>query len=124
MVALIACNALLLGISLTDTLQFEVFAVLMALTILFIGSAWPNLRPLTLQPLGNVAGTASSFLGCVSMISVVILSGIIAQLCSGTTDLLHVFFVVFGLLGVVGMFIAKGRAVWSAGALEEQTQAT
>jgi DHA1 family bicyclomycin/chloramphenicol resistance-like MFS transporter len=109
MVAFIAVTAVWLAIDLIlGTMPLWLFMSLLALTVLAQGLAWGNIGSLAMEPLGEVAGTASAVFGSFSTVGAAFLGYGIAQTFNGTTTPVIASFFVFGIL-VVGCFlIAEG----------------
>ncbi len=87
-----------------------VFVVLLALTLLCFGLMMPNFNALAMEPMGRIAGTASSFVGAVTTGVAAMLGLWVGQHYDGTVMPLLVGFAVFGTLGVlIVLFTERGR---------------
>lgn len=107
-----ALSALQLGIStaLGGVMPFPLFLVLMLLTFCMFGFIGTNFNALALDPLGHVAGTASSVLGFMQTLGGGLLGAAIGSFYDGTLRPLYLGFVVLSLASLGAVFIAeKGR---------------
>jgi DHA1 family bicyclomycin/chloramphenicol resistance-like MFS transporter len=85
--------------------QFLIFVSLMALSQ---GVAWGNIGALMMEPLGEVAGTATAVFGALSTVGAAIIGYLIAQSFDGTPTPVVAAFFIMGLL-IVGCFLAAER---------------
>ena len=109
MVAFVGVTGVWLAIDLLPgTMPLWLFMGMLALTVLAQGLAWGNVGSLAMEPLGEVAGTASAVFGSFSTVGAAFLGYGIAQTFNGTTTPVIASFFVFGIC-VVGCFlIAEG----------------
>lgn len=89
---------------------FWVFLVLVTLTMTSFGFIGANFNAMAMEPLGEIAGTASSVIGTVSTLGGAILGYIMGQLFYGTTQPLSLAFCLYGLcaMGCI-LFAERGR---------------
>ena len=102
---------LVLTLSWTDNLlPFPLFIVLFALAMFQFGWIGSNFNSLAMEPLGHVAGTASSVLGFMGTAGGAILGGAIGQAFNGTSVPLVAGFFILSIIGLVFVLIAeKGK---------------
>ena len=77
------------------------FVVLQALTMIFFGLIGSNAGALAMEPMGHIAGTASSLQGLLSTVGAALIGLVIGQLFNGTTIPLVAGFAICGLLGLM-----------------------
>ncbi|MDX7950651.1 multidrug effflux MFS transporter [Lichenihabitans sp. Uapishka_5] len=86
------------------------FAVLQALTMFCFGLVASNFGALAMEPLGHVAGTASSVQGFVTTVGGAALGFLVGQHFDGTTLPLEIGFLSYGVLGLILVLYAeRGR---------------
>jgi len=108
-VAFISINAAHLGLLSVGADGFAVFYVCMVASFFCFSLVGANFNSLAMEPLGQVAGTASAALGFVSTILAGTLGAIIGQRFDGTTVPLVTGFLV---LGVVTLVIVLATERW------------
>ncbi|MCB4769545.1 multidrug effflux MFS transporter [Ancylobacter sp. Lp-2] len=86
------------------------FVVLQAVTMFFFGLVVSNFNAMAMEPVGHVAGTASSLLGFTTTIGGAVMGSSLGQMFDGTTLPLTLGFALFGIgaLGFV-LFAERGR---------------
>lgn len=86
------------------------FAILQAALMFCFGLVASNFNAMAMEPVGHVAGTASSLLGFVSTVGGALLGFLVGQHFDGTTLPLSVGFAIFGLVGLgLVLFAERGR---------------
>jgi MFS transporter, DHA1 family, multidrug resistance protein len=86
------------------------FAVLQALTMACFGLAGSNFGSMAMEPVGHIAGTASSIQGCISTVCGALIGIAIGQSFDGTTRPVAVGYLVVGLLALlVVLFAERGK---------------
>lgn len=92
------------------TPPFWLFMPLLALTLFFFGLMMPNFSAMAMEPMGRIAGTASSFTGAV-MTGIGALGGyLIGRFFDGTVLPLVAGFTICGLLALVMVLVTeRGR---------------
>lgn len=108
----IAINALwLLAETFGPTpLPFVVFMAFFAVSMFQFGWIGGNFQTLAIEPLGHVAGTASSVLGFISTVGGSLLGAIVGQAFDGTSRPLVAGYFFLGVIGLVFVLIAeKGK---------------
>lgn len=114
---LIVTGAWLL-VCLTTDIPLWLFLIFVCLAALSQGIAWGNVGALMMEPLGEVAGTATAVFGALSTVGAAIIGYIIAQAFDGTpTPVVAAFFI--GGLFIMGSFLVaeNGRLYRSTNAL-------
>ena len=107
-----AATALLhLGIDLASGQPpLALFVVLMALTLFCFGLIMPNFNALAMEPMGRIAGTASSFVGAVTTGLGAALGLWVGQEYDGSVTPLLAGFAAFGLAGLAIVLVTeRGR---------------
>ncbi len=103
----IACALVILGISLVGTPPFWLYyGLLIALQFCFAWSS-SNLNSLSMEPLGQVAGTAAAVFGFLQTVGGAIIGTIIGQLFNGTTVVNAAAWTVMGTLVLACVLIAE-----------------
>ena len=86
------------------------FAAFQAATMFCFGLLGPNFGSLAMEPVGHIAGTASSVQGFVTMVGGALLGLLVGQSFAGTTVPLTLGFSGYGLLALaVVMVTERGR---------------
>jgi DHA1 family bicyclomycin/chloramphenicol resistance-like MFS transporter len=93
--------ALHLAISLAFGEDLVVFIILQALTMACFGLMSANMSAVAMQPLGHIAGTASSVQGVITTIGGALIGLAVGQQFNHSTIPLHVGFTLCGLSGLV-----------------------
>ena len=106
----LAINALWLALTLASKdhhLPFAVFIVLFALAMFQFGWIGSNFNSLAMEPLGHVAGTASSVLGFMGTAGGTVIGAIIGQSFNGTSLPLVIGFFTLSVIGLIFVLIAE-----------------
>ena len=112
----IAISALHAGVSLTGHETLVSFAVLQAGVMFCFGLVASNFGSLAMEPLGHVAGTASSVQGFVTTFGGALLGFAVGQRFDGTTVPLALGFVIYGLLALGIVLLAERGRLFGASA--------
>ncbi|WP_442969797.1 multidrug effflux MFS transporter [Roseibium sp. Sym1] len=97
-------------LSALDMENFWVFMVLATLIMTSFGFLGANFNAMAMEPLGAIAGTASSVIGTVSTLGGAILGYVMGQLFDGTTQPLGLAYTVYGLAAIGCILYAeRGR---------------
>ncbi|AOF89577.1 drug resistance transporter, Bcr/CflA subfamily protein [Sinorhizobium sp. RAC02] len=109
LVGFLAVNALWLVLTLLwpGHVPFAIFIVLFALSMFQFGWIGSNFNSLAMEPLGHVAGTASSVLGFMGTAGGTIIGAIIGQSFNGTALPLVMGFFVLSIIGLIFVLIAE-----------------
>ncbi|MFN3251319.1 multidrug effflux MFS transporter [Roseibium album] len=90
--------------------NFWLFLVLVTLIMTSFGFMGANFNAMAMEPLGAIAGTASSVIGTISTLGGAILGYIMGQLFDGTTQPLGLAYAVYGLCAIGCILYAeRGR---------------
>jgi DHA1 family bicyclomycin/chloramphenicol resistance-like MFS transporter len=110
LIGYIAVSALHLGIVLAGWETIWSFALMQAGLMFCFGLVASNFNAMAMEPVGHVAGTASSLLGFVSTIGGALLGFLVGQHFDGTTLPLSVGFAAFGVVALLLVLVAeRGR---------------
>jgi DHA1 family bicyclomycin/chloramphenicol resistance-like MFS transporter len=116
MLGFVALSLLHLGIALAlGRPPLVVFVSLLALTLLCFGLMMPNFNALAMEPMGRIAGTASSFVGSVTTAIAAVLGLYVGQLYDGTVIPLLAGFAVFGVVGALIVLLTERGRLFAAG---------
>ena len=97
-------------LSLFGTIPFALFLLLFALAMFQFGLIGSNFNALAMEPLGHVAGTASSVLGFMGTAGGGLIGALLGQAFDGTTTPLGAGFLGVSLIGLIFVIIAeKGK---------------
>ncbi|QRI65908.1 multidrug effflux MFS transporter [Shinella sp. PSBB067] len=109
LVGFLAVNAiwLLLTLAWTPHVPFPIFIVLFALAMFQFGWIGSNFNSLAMEPLGHVAGTASSVLGFMGTAGGTVIGAIIGQSFNGTALPLVAGFFILSVIGLIFVLIAE-----------------
>jgi DHA1 family bicyclomycin/chloramphenicol resistance-like MFS transporter len=120
MIVFVVVTAIWLAFALVGVMPLWFFMVMLALAMLAQGLAWGNVGSLAMEPLGEVAGTASAVFGSFSTVGAAFLAFGIAQTFNGTTTPVIASFFVFGVCVLLCFLVAErgklfgGRPVGTA----------
>jgi len=117
MLGFVTLSLLHLGIALAlGRPPLVVFVVLLALTLLCFGLMMPNFNALAMEPMGRIAGTASSFVGSVTTAIAAVLGLYVGQAYDGTVIPLLAGFAAFGVLGALIVLLTERGRLFAGGA--------
>jgi DHA1 family bicyclomycin/chloramphenicol resistance-like MFS transporter len=102
-----AISGLHLAVAFTNQ-SLAVFILLQGLTMASFGLASANFGALAMQPLGHIAGTASSVQGTIGTICGALLGLAIGQSFNGTTIPMVAGFFIFGASALLVVFVTEG----------------
>ncbi len=108
-------SAVWLAISYIGNPPFWLFLSLFAAIMFTFGWCSSNLNALSLEPLGSVAGTASSVYGSIQTVLSALLGMLVGQMFDGTQLPLAAGFTGFGLLALVSILIAEQGKLFGVG---------
>ncbi|WOC17184.1 multidrug effflux MFS transporter [Pseudochrobactrum sp. MP213Fo] len=101
---------LLLSAMLDGPVPFPIYIVIFALIMFCFGSIGGNFNALAMEPLGQVAGTASSVLGFVQSLTGAAIGTVIGQSFDGTTVPMSLGYFSVGAIAMVFVLVAeKGK---------------
>ncbi|MEX3009420.1 multidrug effflux MFS transporter [Hoeflea sp. TYP-13] len=101
LIAFATLGTILLVISFAGTPPFLVAYLLLAAIAGAFGLVPPNFNALAMEPLGHIAGTASSVMGVISFTGGAVLGAVVGQAFDGTLVPLAMGYAVFGWTAVV-----------------------
>jgi DHA1 family bicyclomycin/chloramphenicol resistance-like MFS transporter len=109
LIGFLAVNTLWLGLTLVwpTHVPFAIFIVLFALAMFQFGWIGSNFNSLAMEPLGHVAGTASSVLGFMGTAGGALIGAIIGQAFNGTALPLVMGFFILSVIGLIFVLIAE-----------------
>ncbi|MCP4317642.1 MAG: multidrug effflux MFS transporter [Hyphomicrobiales bacterium] len=110
LIAFATLGTILFVISLAGTPPFLVAYLLLAAIAGAFGLVPPNFNALAMEPLGHIAGTASSVMGVISFTGGAVLGAIVGQAFDGTLVPLAFGYALFGWLAVaIILWTEKGK---------------
>lgn len=109
-----ALSAVLLIASLAGQPPLWLFLGLLSAIMFMFGWAASNMNSLSLQPLGTVAGTASSVFGFIQTLGGALLGGFVGQQFDGTVVPMALGYFVLGAIAVVCVLIAERGRLFGA----------
>ncbi len=114
LLALIALSLLHLVVIGVGRESLETYMLFQALSMTCIGLCGSNFGAMAMEPVGHIAGTASSIQGFITSVGAVVVGSIIGQAYDGTTYPLALGYLAIGVavLGVV--FFTEGRSLFRA----------
>lgn len=109
-------SAIWLILAVSNLLPFPVFFAIMLVIQFFFGWAASNMNSLSMEPLGNVAGTAASVFGFTQTVGGAVLGTYIGQHFDGTLVPNATGYVVMGTLVLICVLIAEKGKLFGVGA--------
>lgn len=103
LLSVVIADAAALAIAATGALTLPMFLAVQAGNMFAFGILLPNLTAMSVNPLGRIAGTASSMYGFVSTTVGAVLGGIIGQCFDGSVRPLFAAYVLLGSAGLAAM---------------------
>ncbi|ODT72318.1 MAG: MFS transporter [Pelagibacterium sp. SCN 63-23] len=99
-----------LVLALNDMLPLWLFFTLLAIIMFCFGWSASNMNSLSMEPLGNVAGTAASVFGFIQTVGGAVIGSFTGQMFDGTTVPTATGYFLMGIMALVFILIAeKGR---------------
>ncbi len=89
---------------------------MLALSLFCFGLLMPNFNAIAMEPMGRIAGTASSFIGCVTTAVAAVIGLVIGQQFDGTVFPLVAGFAACGLLGLALVLVTERGRLFRTGA--------
>jgi DHA1 family bicyclomycin/chloramphenicol resistance-like MFS transporter len=114
LIGFLIVSAIWFVLSLFGTVSFPLFITLFALAMFQFGLIGSNFNSLAMEPLGHVAGTASSVLGFMGTAGGGLIGALIGQAFDGTTTPLAFGFVSVAVIGLVFVLIAERGKLFHA----------
>jgi len=109
-----AVSAIWFILSLFGTIPFPLFLTLFALAMFQFGLIGSNFNSLAMEPLGHVAGTASSVLGFMGTAGGGAIGALIGQAFNGTTTPLALGFLSVSVIGLAFVLVAEHGKLFQA----------
>ncbi len=103
----LAGSMVLALLSITGQLGVVAFCALMGSTLFFFAWTFPNFNAIAMEPLGEVAGTASSFIGFFTTAVSALLAWLIGQAFDGTVAPLGLSFAVLSAAAVFTVWVTE-----------------
>ncbi len=92
------------------------FIGLISLTLFCFGLMMPNFNSIAMEPMGRIAGTASSFVGAVTTAVAVVLGLAVGQSFDGTVMPLLLGYACFGLIALAVVLVVERGRLFGTGA--------
>lgn len=100
------------------TVPLPIFLTLFAIAMVFFGMIGSNLTSIAMEPLGALAGTASSVQGFIQTITGALLGALIGQAFDGTVFPLSISFAMLGAASLACVFIGEKGVLFKSGATQ------
>ena len=110
LVTLIVLNVIHLGLALSGNETLLAFMLLQGGSVFVFGFLASNLNTLAMEPLGHVAGTASSMIGFFSTVAGALIGLMVGHLFNGSVSPLVGAYVVLGTLALVTVYYTERPA--------------
>ncbi len=110
--ALIALSLLHLAVIATGTETLITYMLFQALSMTCIGLCGSNFGAMAMEPVGHIAGTASSIQGFITSVGAVIVGSLIGQAYDGTTYPLAIGYLAIGVGVLIVVYFTEGRRLF------------
>ena len=114
LVALIILSILHVGIDLAELETLWTYVAFQALSMTCIGLCGSNFGAMAMQPVGHIAGTASSIQGFITGVGAVLVASAIGQAYDGTTLPLAIGYLGIGLAALVIVYVVEEGKLFQA----------
>jgi DHA1 family bicyclomycin/chloramphenicol resistance-like MFS transporter len=114
LLALIALSIVHVLIIVADHETLASYMVFQALSMTCIGLCGSNFGAMAMEPVGHIAGTASSLQGFITSIGAVLVASAIGQAYAGTTLPLAIGYLLIGLVALAIVFLVEGGQLFRA----------
>jgi DHA1 family bicyclomycin/chloramphenicol resistance-like MFS transporter len=114
LLALIALSLLHLVVISVGRESLGTYMVFQALSMTCIGLCGSNFGAMAMEPVGHIAGTASSIQGFITSVGAVIVGSIIGQAYDGTTYPLAIGYLAIGVAVLAVVYVTEGRKLFQA----------
>jgi len=121
MLVFVVGSGIWLAISLAGPMPLYVFFPLLAVIMFMFGWASSNMNSLSMEPLGAVAGTASSVFGFIQTVGGALLGGFVGQHFDGTVTPVAAGYFILGVLTLICVLIAERGKLFGVGAENART---
>ncbi|MFK7994253.1 MAG: multidrug effflux MFS transporter [Granulosicoccus sp.] len=109
MCAMLVVSLLHWALALSGNETLTAFVVFQSLSMFFFGLASPNFGAMAMEPVGHIAGTASSVQGCITTVGGAILGYLVGQAFDGTAVPFAFSYVLLCLASLVVLIVTEGR---------------
>jgi len=117
-------SAIWLGLSLAGFMPLWLFFPLLAIIMFAFGWAASNMNSLSMEPLGAVAGTASSVFGFIQTVGGALIGSYIGQQFNGTVVPVAAGYFAMGALALVCVLVAENGRLFGVGTENAHTDMT
>lgn len=107
-------SGVLLALALAGPVPFFAFLPLLAVVMSCFGWAAANMNSLSMEPLGDVAGTASSIFGFVQTVGGVVIGSAIGQAFDGTVVPVSAGYFAMGVCALAAILVAENGRLFGA----------
>jgi DHA1 family bicyclomycin/chloramphenicol resistance-like MFS transporter len=111
---LIILSILHVGIDLAELETLWTYVAFQALSMTCIGLCGSNFGAMAMQPVGHIAGTASSIQGFITGVGAVLVASAIGQAYDGTTLPLAIGYLGIGLAALVIVYVVEEGKLFQA----------
>ncbi len=115
MLAFTGFSGIWLVLALNDMLPLWLFFSLLAVIMFSFGWSSSNMNSLSMEPLGNVAGTAASVFGFIQTVGGAVIGSLAGQLFNNTTVPVATNYFLMGALALVCILIAEKGKLFGVG---------
>jgi DHA1 family bicyclomycin/chloramphenicol resistance-like MFS transporter len=115
MLVFTAVSGLWLVLAMVGFLPLWLFFTLLAIIMFSFGWTSSNMNSLSMEPLGNVAGTAASVFGFIQTVGGALIGGYIGQSFNGTTIPAASGYFLMGILALVCILVAENGRLFGVG---------
>lgn len=115
LLVMIVFSAILVGLALAGPVSFWVFFILLCTTMFMFGWAASNMNSLSMEPLGRVAGTASSVFGFTQTVGGALLGTFIGLQFNGTVLPTSLGYLAMSLLALICVLVAERGRLFDVG---------
>lgn len=115
LIAFMFFSGLMALFSINGQLPFWLFFTLLASTMFSFGWCGSNMNSLAMEPLGSVAGTASSVFGFMQTVGAALIGAYVGRHFDGTTTPVSIGFFLLGLSSIVCVLIAEKGKLFGVG---------
>ncbi len=91
------------------------FVLLLGVALFCFGLIMPNFNAIAMEPMGRIAGTASSFIGAVTTAMAALLGGWVGQHYDGTVGPLSLSFAILGLASLAIVLVTERGRLFGVG---------
>lgn len=117
----VVLSAIWLGLAMFGKVPFIIFFPILSVIMFMFGWASSNMNSLSMEPLGTVAGTASSVFGFIQTVGGVVIGGYFGSLYNGTTTPLALGYLIVGIAALVCVLIAENGKLFGVGIENSKT---